>query len=536
LSSIAERLGMGRREVRGAFRGTRERADSGTRVVVIGGGIAGAGAACVLAERGVEVVLVEKEGWLGGRLAAWKERFADGEPFLMERAFPAFFRHYYNLRAILRRVDPELASLRPLSDYPVLGPDGETESFTNLPTTAPLNLLALLRRTPLVTLGDLRKIDGAAFRAMVTFDPARSYGELDAQNAKDWLDGLGLPARAREMLFRVFSRSLWSDEASISAAEMISRLHFYFLGNPEGMSFDVLEEPSSDVLWKPMERYLRRLGVDLRFGDAAAKIERDKVGALRVHFEKGEPVDCAGAVLAVCVPGLRALVAASPELRADRAFAGTVDSLAVSAPFAVLRLYLDRPAAADRPAFVHTAGLGALDTITLYDRFEGESRRWALRHGGSVVQLQAAALEPSRCPTDVRDEIVATLRRVYPELEGARVVHEVMLHRRDQPAFAPGSHGARPRVATPYGNVVLAGDYVKLPFPTAAMERAAASGLLAANQLLDRWDVRGEPVWSIPPRGFMASLRFGGGGFGGGGFGGGGLGGGGVGGDRESVP
>ena len=49
---------------------------------------------------------------------------------------------------------------------------------------------------------------------------------------------------------------------------------------------------------------------------------------------------------------------------------------------------------------------------------------------------------------------------------------------------------------------------MKLPFPTALMERAAASGILAANQLLDRWDVRGEAVWSIPPRGFMASLRF----------------------------
>jgi isorenieratene synthase len=38
------------------------------------------------------------------------------------------------------------------------------------------------------------------------------------------------------------------------------------------------------------------------------------------------------------------------------------------------------------------------------------------------------------------------------------------------------------------------------------MERAAASGLLAANLLLDRWDVRGETVYTIPPRGFVSSL------------------------------
>jgi isorenieratene synthase len=38
------------------------------------------------------------------------------------------------------------------------------------------------------------------------------------------------------------------------------------------------------------------------------------------------------------------------------------------------------------------------------------------------------------------------------------------------------------------------------------MERATASGFLAANLLLDRWDVRGETLYTIPPRGFMSGL------------------------------
>ena len=78
--------------------------------------------------------------------------------------------------------------------------------------------------------------------------------------------------------------------------------------------------------------------------------------------------------------------------------------------------------------------------------------------------------------------------------------------RQDCPAFKPGSHASRPRVATPYRTVALAGDFVKLPFPTALMERAASSGMLAANFLLDTWDVRGEALYSVPPRGFMAGL------------------------------
>ena len=50
----------------------------------------------------------------------------------MERGFHAFFRQYYNLRELLRRVDPELRRLVRLNDYPVLGPGGEVQSFAEL--------------------------------------------------------------------------------------------------------------------------------------------------------------------------------------------------------------------------------------------------------------------------------------------------------------------------------------------------------------------------------------------------------------------
>ena len=55
--------------------------------------------------------------------------------------------------------------------------------------------------------------------------------------------------------------------------------------------------------------------------------------------------------------------------------------------------------------------------------------------------------------------------------------------------------------------VALAGDFVRLPFPTALMERATASGFLAANHLLTRWDVRPEPIWSVPLVGPLVRRR-----------------------------
>ena len=44
--------------------------------------------------------------------------------------------------------------------------------------------------------------------------------------------------------------------------------------------------------------------------------------------------------------------------------------------------------------------------------------------------------------------------------------------------------------------MVLAGDLVRVDLPVALMERAATSGLLAADVLLRRLGVRGHDVWT----------------------------------------
>ena len=91
-----------------AHRG-HDRLPSARQVAVIGGGIAGLAAATGLAERGADVTLFESAPQLGGRVASWP--LADGRN--MSRGFHAFFRQYYNLRALLRRTDPALDRLWP---------------------------------------------------------------------------------------------------------------------------------------------------------------------------------------------------------------------------------------------------------------------------------------------------------------------------------------------------------------------------------------------------------------------------------------
>jgi len=484
--------------------GSLDRAPEGTTAAVVGGGLAGIAAACALAERGVRVTILEREVSLGGRLRTWKEVLPDGSELRMERGFHAFFRQYYNLRELLRRVDPELGRLVPLGDYPVYAPGGAVQSFEDLPTRPPWNVAALVRRADTFRLRDLLRVNGRAALEMLRFDPVRTYARHDGTTARAYLDSLRFPPAARTMLFDVFSHSFFNPEDNMSAADLLMMFHFYFMANPEGLVFDVLDDEFETSLWSPLRAYLERLGARFRLGHEVTAIRRSADGGWTVVGGTGTE-DAELVVLAVTVPGLRALVEASPDLGGrDPAWRRNVAGLRLTLPFAVWRLWLDRPVHPGRPPFAGTAGYPLLDNISVYGAFEAESRRWAERTGGSVVELHAYAVPESVSESEIRTAMREGLENLYPETRGAQAVHEHFRMDRDCPAFPPGGHGTRPGVESPSDGVALAGDFVRLPFPTALMERAVASGFLAANRLLARWDVRPEPLWTVPRTGPLA--------------------------------
>jgi isorenieratene synthase len=468
--------------------------------VVVGGGLAGLAAATVLAERRMRVTVLESERHLGGRLGAWGDRLADGTPFQMERGFHAFFRQYYNLRALLGRIDPALGFLRPAPDYPVLTPDGGFESFAGLPSRAPFNVAALTLRTQTLGLADLLRVNKRAALEMLRFDPARTFSRFDAMSAGAYLDSLRFPPRARERLLHVFAHSCFNPQADMSAAELLQMFHVYFTGSREGLIFDIADRPFSRCVFDPLQGYLAGLGVDVRTGVAARALRRSD--ARWSVAGDGFVLEADAVVLATHVPALKLIVAASSGLD-DARWRGAIESLRATNAFAVWRLWLDRAARPGRVPFAGTAGVGRLDNISLYHQFEDESRGWAARTGGAVVELHAYALPEPVDTTGLRRDLLAGLQAIYPEFAGARILDERFLLRADCPAFPPGGHALRPEVATPWPGLALAGDCVRLPFPAALMERAAGAGMLAANTILSRYDVRPEPLWAVPSRGIL---------------------------------
>jgi isorenieratene synthase len=472
------------------------------RVVVIGGGIAGLAAAAGLAERGVHVTILERERQLGGRVAGWTETAADGTRLPMSRGFHAFFRQYYNLRALLRRADPGLSRLVPVADYPLVDAAGRQDSFRGLPRTPPWNAVAFALRSPTFRLRDLMALNAAAAAPLATVSVPAIYERLDHIDAETFLRDIRFPAAARHLAFDVFSRSFFAEPGRLSAAELAAMFHIYFLGSSEGLVFDVPDAGFDTALWDPLGAYLAGLGVDIRTGTEVTRVDCHGPGAFAVHDQDGGVLAADGVVLAADVAGLRRIVGSSPALAAPE-WRTAVTGLRNAPPFLVRRLWLDRPVRPERPAFLAVGGVPPLDNISVLERYDRQAREWAARTGGSVVELHAYVAREA----DDSERAVAALYELYPETREATVVADSVLWNSDCPQFGLGDFARRPRVRTPFPGLVLAGDGIRIDVPVALMERAATTGWHAANCLLARWGLAGHDLYTVPVRGRFGLLR-----------------------------
>ncbi|MDO5066751.1 MAG: FAD-dependent oxidoreductase [Propionibacteriaceae bacterium] len=495
------RPGRDRRAVRHPAPGGAAHIAEKRSVVVIGGGVAGLAAATALTERGVHVTLLEATDRLGGRVAAWP--LDDGRT--MSRGFHAFFRQYYNLRSLLRRIDPDLKHLVPIADYPLQRPDGLRDSFTGLARTPPWSVMQFVARSPAFTLRSLLGVDVRAALELMQVRFPDTFSRYDGESAAAFLDRLRFPDGARDLALEVFARSFFADPRHFSAGELVAMFHTYFIGSAEGLLFDVPDDDYDTVLWAPLGRHLADSGVAVRTG---AVVDGVVVADEAAEVSFGDERIRADAVILAADPrAARDVVAAmsEPGLAAwRRRVAATVNA----PPFVVVRLWLDRPVAPGRPAFVGTSGYGKLDNVSVLERFEKGAAAWAAAHHGSVVELHAYACEPEMMDDPGRvEEVVAhletELHRLHPETATATVLHREVLVSDDCTLITPERWEDRPGVSTPSPRLKLAGDWVRCDLPVALMERAATTGFLAANELLTDWGVVGHDLWSVPMRGLL---------------------------------
>lgn len=479
----------------------------GRSVVVVGGGIAGLSAAAILAERGVKVTVLEREDQLGGRVRSWPTTLDNDDQVLMSRGFHAFFKQYYQLRALLKRSDPTLSGLRPVTDYPLTLRDGPRDSFARIPRTPPLNLIGFVATSPSFPVRDLGKVNLDEALGLLDVEFPKTFEDMDGRSASSVLDDLRFPDTARHLALEVFARSFFADPDEFSGGELVAMFHTYFVGSSEGLLFDVAADDFCTALWDPLAKHLERQGVEFRMGTSATALDvRDD--SVTVHTD-GDSIETDAVVMATELRPLQGILQASPAL-GDEPWRARIAALRSAPPFVVWRRWFDKPAAPGSPDFLGTSNYGPLDNVSMIHQFEDSARRWAARRGGSVVELHAYAVDHDFDEQALRAELAAMQDLLHPELAGATTLGEEWIVQDDCHLVDTSPWRNRPTVETPSGNVVLAGDGIRCDFPVALMERAATTGVQAANHLLERWQVAGQDIFTAPtsPRfGWVRPLR-----------------------------
>ena len=494
--------GRDRRAVRHPGPVGAERLESTHHVAVVGGGIAGIAAATVLAEHGASVTLFELGDRLGGRVASWP---VAGHR-TMSRGFHAFFRQYYNLRALLKRTDPTLRNLVGVADYPLQRPDGMRDSFASLPRTPPWSVMEFVRQSDSFTLKALSKVNVKAALELMQVHFPGTYDDYDGESAAAFLDRLRFPPDARALALEVFARSFFADPSDFAAGELVAMFHMYFMGSAEGLLFDVPDDDYDTCLWGPLGDHLAALGVGVHVGKPVTGLSIDDDGARVTTGRESYAVDAV--VVAADPRGARELITDMTVTPDATAWKAQVAATYNAPPFIVVRLWLGGHVHGDRPAFLGTAGYGPLDNVSVLERFEEGAAEWARKHRGSVVELHAYACAPEvaedrDAAAAVVARLVDELHRVYPETEGLPIVEREVLVRDDCTLIGPEAWRQRPGVTTPSRRLVLAGDWVRCDYPVALMERAATTGFMAANELLSGWGAAGEDIWTVPMRGLL---------------------------------
>ncbi|WP_346291008.1 FAD-dependent oxidoreductase [Sphaerothrix gracilis] len=209
-------------------------------------------------------------------------------------------------------------------------------------------------------------------------------------------------------------------------------------------------------------------------------------------------------ILAADVPGIKQLFSLS-EGTPHSTVTAQVAELAVADPFAVGRFWFDRDFDWEHSWFTSLSGYRLTDSITLYHRIQEDYIAWANKTGGSVVELHAYCYKEKEFPTqqELLNTFQAELFEIVPVLKEAKMLHRQLVNQKNFAGFPPGSYPNRPETATAAGNLLFAGDWVKMPFPCGLMERAVSSGLLAANAVCQKEGLQRRPLMSVNPEGML---------------------------------
>jgi isorenieratene synthase len=166
---------------------------------------------------------------------------------------------------------------------------------------------------------------------------------------------------------------------------------------------------------------------------------------------------------------------------------------------AVARIWFDR-----RPEKVSEAGIFSgdfiVDNFFWLEQLQPAYRQWHQATGGSAIETHIYGPPEllDQPDTALLAQVVQDIHRAFPELRGQR--RHIVLQR--NPAthtlFSLGEPGRHLGTCTPWPDLFACGDWTAHPAPALYLERAAITGIAAANAVLAGRNLEPWPLLEYP--------------------------------------
>jgi squalene-associated FAD-dependent desaturase len=478
------------------------------RIAIIGGGLAGLAAAVALANRNLNVTLLEARRQLGGRAGSFRDPASDA---WVDHCQHVSLGCCTNLADFCRRTGLS-DLLRRDQTLHFFGPDGcrcDVAAAGWLP--APLHLLPSLLRLKYLSLGERLGIISALQKLAHTSPIDDPYSPTIGQ----WLRDHGQSERAIELFWTPIIVSALSETVDRAAVPPVRKVFVdAFLAARSAYELQIPRVPLGEFYGQRLEQWLAQNHIALRLECPIKHICGEPENMKELELADGQRLAVDFVILAV--PWRRIGELLSDTLRAALPELNRLDQLE-SAPITAVHLWFDRPIThlphavlpgrTSQWVFNHGPqhllnGSTSTNESPSPLAGEGGARGSSTSDNGPAIShyYQVVISASRELETQPREQIIAQVQQelaaVWPDAAQAKLL-QARLITQQHAVFSPlpGSEQLRPGQKTAVPNLFLAGDWTATGWP-ATMEGAVRSGYLAAEGLLARL---GQPISILVP-------------------------------------
>lgn len=442
-----------------------------SRVVVIGGGLAGMTAAKRLLDAGYEVKLYEGRRLLGGKVSAWQDQDGDW----IESGLHVFFGAYEEIYELMKELNlyDQIIWKEHVLTYTL--DQGERFEFRTINLPSPFHLLPAVFQNQFFNWSEKLSLAKALYPML--FGTPEYFSSQDIKSYSEWHREFGISDRMLKKMFLPMSLALKFLPPEELSAKIVLDVSGTFLRTPTASKMGFLNGSPAEKLTKPLADYITKKGGQIFLNSPVERLEFESNHIKAAILKTGEKIEADYYLLALPIHKLQQIL--PKELRKDKFFDNLYEFEGV--PVITVQLWFDRQVTEVDNILFSPDGI-----IPVYADLGNTTKDYSCT-GKSRIE---AVVAPARKIWDwddkkIVDEVVANIKSYFPKLSvNAKMVKSTIV-RIPRSVYwpKPGTDKFRPTQTTPIGNLFLAGGYTQQRFYD-SMEGAVSSGNKAAKAIL----------------------------------------------------